>query len=100
MAPGAAHLPLLELEPGIVSEFIVPRLQRHQQAALSLTCKALRRAVADGVREVSTWHCMQAVGTWWSLHSPFVVLSLSRMQYLRVSSVAVGALLRREPRSR
>lgn len=45
-------LPLLELPSGIITEWIVPRLRPHQQAALSLTCKALRSAVAGAVREL------------------------------------------------
>lgn len=52
--PGeAAALPLLELPPGVVSEFVVPRLRPRQRAALSLTCKALRRAVAGSVKELT-----------------------------------------------
>jgi hypothetical protein len=49
---GGAALPLLELPPGVVSEYVLPRLRPRQRAALSLTCRAMRRLAHDGVREL------------------------------------------------
>jgi hypothetical protein len=45
-------LPLLEVERGIITEHILPHLRPAHRAALSLTCKKLRAAVAAGVREL------------------------------------------------
>jgi hypothetical protein len=51
-APPAA-LPLLELPAGLITEMVVPQLRPHHRAALSLTCKKLREAVAHAVRELA-----------------------------------------------
>lgn len=52
-AAAAAVLPLLELPHGVLADGVLPRLQPRQRAALSLTCRALRRAVHDGVRSLA-----------------------------------------------
>lgn len=41
---------LLDLPPGVVSEFVLPRLSRRHRAALALTCRALRRVAHDAVK--------------------------------------------------
>ncbi|KAI8470010.1 MAG: hypothetical protein J3K34DRAFT_267371 [Monoraphidium minutum] len=68
-APGGLHL--LDLPAGILSDHVVPLLQPHQRAALSLASKAARRAVAAGVRELAFpgGRCCPAVS--YALHAAF-----------------------------
>jgi hypothetical protein len=62
-AAAASHLPLLDLPPGLVAAFIVPRLRPRHAAALSLSCKAMRAAVRTTVRALTLpgGHCCPAV---------------------------------------
>jgi hypothetical protein len=48
----APPLPLLELDAGIVTRHVLPHLRPAHRAALSLTCRKLRAAVAAGVERL------------------------------------------------